>query len=47
MLEENDWYKVLDSVLFACCIATHCSTGGSPYRMVYNKDPILPFEYKD
>ena len=47
MLEENDWYKVLDSVLFACHVATHCSTGVSPYRMVYNKDPILPFEYKD
>ena len=35
------------TVLFTCCIATHSSTGVSPYCMVYNKDPILPFEYKD
>ena len=35
------------TVLFACHIATHSSTGVSPYHMVYNKDPILPFEYKD
>ena len=47
MENDNDWYNVLDSVLFACCIATHSSTGVSPYHMVYNKDPILPFEYKD
>ena len=44
---DNDWYNVLDSVLFACHIASHSSTGVSPYRMAYNKDPILPFEYKD
>ena len=47
MENDNDWYNVLDSVLFTCHIATHSSTGVSPYRMVYNKDPILPFEYKD
>ena len=47
MQKDNDWYHVIDSVLFACRIATHCSTGVSPYRMMYNKDPILPFEYKD
>ena len=47
MENDNDWYNVLDSVLFACCIATHCSTGVSPYCMVFNKDPILPFKYKD
>ena len=47
MENDNDWYNVLDSVLFACHIATHSSTGVSPYCMVYNKDLILPFEYKD
>ena len=47
MENDNDWYNVLDSVLFTCHITTHSSTGVSPYRMVYNKDPILPFEYKD
>ena len=44
-LNQEDWYGILDSVLFAICISKHSSTGVSPYRMVYNKDPILPFEY--
>ena len=47
MENDNDWYNVLDSVLFTCHIATHSSAGVSPYCMVYNKDPILPFECKD
>ena len=34
-------------MLFAIHISKHSSTGVSPYRMVYNKDPILPFEYAD
>ena len=44
---QEDWYDILDSVFFAICISKHSSTGVSPYRMVYNKDPILPFEYSD
>ena len=47
MENDNDWYNVLDSVLFTCHIAIHSSIGVSPYHMVYNKDPLLPFEYKD
>ena len=47
MENDNDWYNVFDSVLFACHIATPCSTGVSPYCMVFNKNPILPFKYKD
>ena len=47
MENDNDWYNVLDSVLFASHIATHSSTGVSPYHMVFNKDLILPFKYKD
>ena len=38
---------MLDSVLFAIHISKHSSIGTSPYRMLYNKDPILPFEYAD
>ena len=44
---QEDWYNISDSVLFAIHISKHSSTGVSPYRMVYNKDPILPFEYAD
>ena len=47
MENDNDWYNVLDNVLFVCCIATYSSTGVFSYHMVFNKDPILPFKYKD
>ena len=47
MSEQNHWYDLLDSVLFACRVSQHKSTGYSPFRMLYHKDPILPFEYAD
>ena len=47
MSEQHDWYEMLDSVLFACRVTQHRSTGYSPFQMLYNKDPILPFEYAD
>ena len=45
--KQEDWYPVLNSVLFSMCSQTHSSTGYSPIRMLYNKDPILPFEMAD
>ena len=48
LLEEQEgWYYMLDSVLFAIRTTCHSLTGMSPYRMVYNKDPLLPFEFAD
>ena len=47
MENQEQWVDMLDSVLFAICISKHSSIGTSPYRMLYNKDPILPFEYAD
>ena len=47
IFEKQDWYDILDSVLFAIYISKHSSMGVSHYRMVYNKDLILPFEYAD
>ena len=38
---------MLDSVLFAIRTTHHSSTGLSPYRVVFNKDPLLPFELAD
>ena len=47
MEAQNEWYDMLDSVLFACRVSQHKSTGFSPFQMLYSKDPILPFEYAD
>ena len=47
MEQQDEWDEVLDSVLFSIRISRHASTGISPYRMLYNKDPVLPFQYKD
>ena len=47
MEQQEDWYKLLNSVLFGMCCHTHSSTGFSPMRMLYNKDPIMPFETAD
>ena len=47
MSEQNHWYDLLDSVLFVCRVSQHKSIGFSPFRMLYHKDPILPFEYAD
>ena len=47
MTSQQLWYEMLDSVLFAICVTRHTSISTSPFRLVYNKDPILPFEYAD
>ena len=38
---------MLPSVLFAIRTSKHCSTGFTPFRILYNFDPILQFEYGD
>ena len=47
MQQQDDWFWLLDSVLFAIRVTKHASTGVSPFHMLYNKDLILPFEYAD
>ena len=47
MSDQSDWLPMLNSVLFAIRCQTHASTGFSPFRTLYNKDPILPFQYAD
>ena len=44
---ENDWALMLPSVLFSFQTSVHSSTHFSSYHMMYNKDPILPFQYAD
>ena len=47
MSSQSDWCPMLPSVLFALRTVQHSSTGFSPFCLLYNYDPILPFEYAD
>ena len=47
MERQEDWAVMIDSVLLGMRSGTHSSTGYSPMRMLYNKDPELPFEIAD
>ena len=47
MLGESDWCPMLPSVLFALRTSVHSSTGFTPFCLLYNFDPVLPFEYDD
>ena len=47
MSAESDWCPMLPSVLFALQTSVHSSTGFTPFHMLYNFDPVLPFEYAD
>ena len=47
MVSQEDWELVLPSVLFALCISKHSSTGMSPYRVLYQRDPVLLFQFMD
>ena len=47
MIDQMDWVRLLPSILFAIRTAKHSSMGYSPYRMLYNKDPIMPFQHAD
>ena len=47
MIDQTDWVRLLPSVLFAIRTAKHSSVGYSAYRMLYNKDPIMPFQHAD
>ena len=44
---QEDWLKLLNSVLFGMHANTHSSTGFLPIRMLFDKDPIMPFEMAD
>ena len=47
MSSQLDWCPMLPSLLFALRTAQHSSTGFSPFCLLYNYNPILPFEYDD
>jgi len=39
--QKSDWDKWIDCVLFTYRVSAHAQTGESPYRLIYNRDPIL------
>ena len=45
MINQEGWVDLLPSVLFSIRTSRHSSTGFSPFRMLYQKDPIMPFEH--
>ena len=47
MVSQEDWELMLPSVLFALQISKHSSSSMSPYRVLYQRDPILPFQFID
>ena len=47
MVSQEDWEPMLPSMLFALRVSRHSSTGLSPHRVLYQRDPILPFQYMD
>ena len=47
MVSQEDWKSMLPCVLFALQISKHSSSSMSPYRVLYQRDPILPFQFMD
>ena len=47
MVSQEDWESMLPSVLFALQISKHSSTGMSPYRVLYQRDTVSPFQFMD
>ena len=38
---KRDWDEWIDSVLFTYRVSVHAQTGESPYRILYNREPVL------
>ena len=45
--EQEQWYYIIDLILFAIRTTRHSLMGMSLYRVIFNKDPLLPFEFAD
>ena len=42
---ESDWDMDIDAVLFAYRTTKHCSTGVTPFMMLYGREARLPVEH--
>ena len=48
ILEENplQWPSITERVIFAHCFNKHSSTNYSPFKLLYNREPVLPIDVK-
>ena len=48
VLDENatQWPYIIEGVLFAHRVSKHASTKYSPFKLLYNRDPVLPIDIK-
>ena len=47
-MEENPlkWLSIIEGVLFAHCVRKNSSTKYSPFKLLYNREPVLPIDVK-
>ena len=43
---NQDWYKALDPIAFSFRGSKHCSTGRTPFEMMFGRQMLLPVELR-
>ena len=44
--QQEDWYKALDPIAFSFRDSKHCSTGRTPFEMMFGCQMLLPVELR-
>ena len=47
VMKVPDWHRKINSILFAYRVNKQASTGFSPFRMMYGREPVVPFQIND
>ena len=42
--ENQNWLELSDGILFSVYIAKYCSPKYRPFHIMYNRDPVTPFQ---
>lgn len=45
--EQKNWHETLGGILYACRTNVHSSTGFTPYKLLFGKDHVSPFQRAD